>query len=276
MRCTLGTAVGLIAATIVGISFWTDVPPVVPPPTPAVAQEPPAETRPAANAEAVKRGSSAVDAKLDGRRQQLDFVEMPLKDVLEFLGDSNEIDILLNKRVLLDLDISEDLPVTLQVKRTAVTARTALDLVLEQVSNSLGYTVRDGLVYVTNKFDNDEIQVYNVRDLLASFPAATPPGPGGAPGGIGGAFPGGLGGEGGMGGGIGAPRPTSASPAGEALLTVIESTVMPDTWSTVGGSGSLAEFNGLLIVKQSQTVHREINQLLEMMREVDKRALPAR
>lgn len=275
MRCTVGTAVGLVAAAVVAISFWTEVPPVVPRPTPAVAQQPPAEARPAANPEPAKRGPSAVDVKLDGRRQQLDLLEMSLKDVLEYLGDSNEVDILLNKRVLVDLGISEDTPVTLQVKRTAVTARTALELILEQVSKDLGYTVRDGLVYVTNKFDNDEIQVYNVRDLLASFPA-TQPGPqgGGAPGMVGG----GLGGMGGMmaggEGGLGGTRPTSASPAGEALLSVIESTVMPDTWSAVGGSGSLAEFNGLLIVKQSQTVHREIKQLLEMMRDVDKRSLP--
>lgn len=75
------------------------------------------------------------------------------------------------------------------------------------------------------------------------------------------------------GGGFG-PASSSSSTAGAALLQVIDSTVLPDTWSVVGGSGTAAEFNGLLIVKQSQTVHREIKQLLEMMREVDRRTPP--
>src|SRR5688572_1710080 len=101
MRCTVGTAVGLVAAGIVAMSFWTEVPPVVPPPNQAVAQQPPAaDPRPAGGAETAKRGSSAVEAKLDGRRSQLDFVELPLKEVLEFLGDTNEVDILINQRVL--------------------------------------------------------------------------------------------------------------------------------------------------------------------------------
>lgn len=132
-----------------------------------------------------------------------------------------------------------------------MTARTALELVLEQVSDELGYTVRDGIIYVTQKYDNDEIQVYNVRDLLKGFriPQAAPRMPGGE------GMPGagmtmGADGAGWMGG---SGRAASAT-VGEALVRVIESTVFPETWSSAGGSGSLAEFNGLLVVKQSQTL----------------------
>jgi hypothetical protein len=270
MRCTLGTAAGLIAAGVVAVSFWTEVPPVAPGPAVAIAQQAPPKGAGQPASETTKpAGASAVEAKLDQRRLQLDFVETPLKDVLEFLSDAHEVDILLNKRVTEELGVAEETPITLQVKRTMVTARTALELVLEQVSSELGYTVRDGLVYVTKKYDSDEIQVYNVRDLLESFPSTTVGQPVVGPLVAGGLGHGGLGGEGGMG-------PTSASPAGQALAAVIESTVLPDTWSSVGGSGSLAEFNGLLIVKQSQTVHREIKQLLETMRDVAKRNPAAR
>ena len=283
MRCTIGTAVGLVAAGILVMSFWTEAPPVIPGPARAVAQQAAAPGgAPRPMGEAVKKpGASAIDAKLDSRRvPELNLVEMPLKDVLEFLSDANEVDILVNKRALEDLGIADDAPITLQVKRTAVTARTALELVLEQVSGDLGYTVRDGLVYITQKYDNDEIQVYNVRDLLKGFSSialtaagmgAAMPGPAGMPGGFGGGEGGAIGGLGGVGGGMAQTAPATA---GEALVRVIESTVFPDTWSSspVGGSGSLAEFNGLLIVKQSQTVHREIKLLLEMMREVDRQA----
>jgi len=57
---------------------------------------------------------------------------------------------------------------------------------------------------------------------------------------------------------------------GEALSSVITSTVQPESWDTNGGYGSIEEFNGLLVVRTAQNVHREIEQLLKMMREVAK------
>ena len=63
-------------------------------------------------------------------------------------------------------------------------------------------------------------------------------------------------------GGFGGPGDRTQS----ALVQVIVTTIHPNTWAEMGGEGSIAEFNGLLIVKHSQTVHREIHQLLTMMR----------
>ncbi|MCH7990261.1 MAG: hypothetical protein IID46_14060, partial [Planctomycetes bacterium] len=54
---------------------------------------------------------------------------------------------------------------------------------------------------------------------------------------------------------------------GEALIEVMTSTVLPDSWELNGGYGTIEEFNGLLVVRASQEVHREIKNLLEMMRE---------
>lgn len=264
MRCTLGTAAGLVAAVFLAATFW-QVPAPVLGPARAVAQQPaaaPDEITPKTKAVLKVSGKSAVEAKLDERRvPQLDFVEVPLKDALEFLSDASEVDILLNHHALQAVGVTPDLPITLQVKRTSLTARTALELVLEQASVELGFIVRDGLIYITKvvgKPSDDEIQVYNVRDILMSLPIATAANP----------FAAGVEGSGGSPGGGASSVPT---PAGGALLHVITSTIYPNTWDEVGGNGSLAEFNGLLIIKQSQTVHHEITRLLEMMRDVDQR-----
>ena len=53
---------------------------------------------------------------------------------------------------------------------------------------------------------------------------------------------------------------------GTPLTQVIRSTIRPSTWAEAGGEAGLAEYNGLLIVKAGQEVHREIEQLLQMMR----------
>jgi hypothetical protein len=45
----------------------------------------------------------------------------------------------------------------------------------------------------------------------------------------------------------------------------------PDGGRVSSGGGSVEEFNGLLVVRASQDVHREIKNLLEMMREAAKK-----
>ena len=58
--------------------------------------------------------------------------------------------------------------------------------------------------------------------------------------------------------------------AGDALVEVIIETTSGPWEEENGEGGTIKEFNGLLIVKQTQAVHREIKQLLEMMRAADR------
>jgi general secretion pathway protein D len=67
-------------------------------------------------------------------------------------------------------------------------------------------------------------------------------------------------GPGGLGGGTGADFDT--------LMDLISSTVAPDSWSDVGGTGSMAPFEGnlSLVISTTQEVHEEIVDLLEQLR----------
>lgn len=69
-----------------------------------------------------------------------------------------------------------------------------------------------------------------------------------------------VGGPGGLGGGTQADF--------EAIIELVTSTVAPQTWDAVGGSGSIKEFpnNLTLVISQTQEVHEQIVDLLEQLR----------
>jgi hypothetical protein len=270
MRCTLGTIVGMAAAILVVAAFWPSAAPV-PVNGVAIAQQPatsdPAavETRPAMSAADSRR--LAVEEKLNTRLKEVDFIDQNMADVLKYLSNAVQVDILVNKAFFEENGYSLDQPITLDIEHSDVAARTVLELCLEHFGGEVGYTIRDGLVYITRKYDADEIRVYNCRDLLGNAAGAAAMGMDPAMGmpGMGGMMPGGMGsaegGYGGLGGGMG-----MASAPVSGLGRVIVTTIHPETWTFSGGTGSIEELNGLLIVKHSQSVHREIKELLDQIR----------
>jgi len=58
--------------------------------------------------------------------------------------------------------------------------------------------------------------------------------------------------------------PTSNNP----LTEIIESVIEPQSWEASGGAGAIRSFNGLLIVRQSDRVHAQIEDLLAEMRSI--------
>jgi len=56
----------------------------------------------------------------------------------------------------------------------------------------------------------------------------------------------------------------------EMLTGVITTTVEPDTWSDVGGPGTISIYKDLLVVNQTDPVHRKIDELLRMLRDAEK------
>jgi hypothetical protein len=313
MRCTYGTAAALAAGLLIMTAFWpsTSQGPV---PARAVAQNVPTGgvaggLPPGIGAAAgVADNDQRVEAALAKRLPQVLFEEVSLEDVIRNLEEKLEIDILIDRQTLADENVALDQAVSLKVTRTQLTGRAALELVLEPLQ--LGFVVRDGLVIVTTGVkigESLDVQVYNVRDLIAfgaqggagvytssidqrspiAFasvesliaPLATAevsqPGPGmaggGAGGGAGGMMPPGMegaGGFGGMGGG-GTVHQTNS------LAQLIAITVDPDSWSDVGGPGSIVQYgDGLLVAKNTQKVHGKIRQLLTMLRESNREQGP--
>jgi hypothetical protein len=277
MRCTLGTIIGMAAAILLVASLWPDAAPVPVNRTAVAQQAKPADARqaePRRPVATVDARRAAVEEKLNTRLKEVNFVDQNMGDVFAYLADQVGVDILVNKSFFEESGYSLEQPITLKIEHTDVAARTVLELCLEHFDAAdVGYTIRDGLIYITRKYDADEIRVYNCRDLMGVAAGAAMGGDGAMPGGpagglgglgLGGGMPGGMGMEGGY-GGMGSGMDISNRPV-SGLARVIMTTIHPDTWALSGGTGSIEEFNGLLIVKHSQSVHREIKELLEQIR----------
>jgi len=248
-----------------------------------------------------------VEAALAKRLPQVSYVEVPLVDVLKSLEDKLDLDILIDEPALADESIALDVAVTFKVARTQLTGRAVLELILERHQLGFTIRDGLLMVTTLQKSGEAlDIQVYNVRDLnafgahwgavssaasdrpssaaFASVESLIAPlanaeisqlGPGGATGSTPGMMPGmpgggaggmapGMegGGFGGMGGHGGAVHQTNS------LAQLIAITIDPDSWSDVGGPGSIVQYgDGLLVAKNTQKVHGKIRQLLTMLRE---------
>jgi hypothetical protein len=183
--------------------------------------------------------------------------------------------------------------VTLKVNYTKLSAATAIELILERATGpgQLTYSIRDGLIYIQTTIasqDDLEIQVYNIRDILEGVKPIMRTVYPNLQGGFGGG--GGSGGgffqieddittsavlmqigqSGGMGGGQFAPanfKPATIEISAAEALTEVISGSTGGPWMKIDGSGgTIEEFDGLFVIRQTQKAHREIKQLLDTLR----------
>ena len=164
---------------------------------------------------------------------QLEFVETPLKDVIDYLKDLHHIEIELDTAALKEAGVDDSTPVTKNLK--GISLRSALKLVLDELQ--LKWVIHNEVLLITSpaKAESDEYMVtkaYPVGDFV------TPDRDGGV----------------------------DFQPL-EDLLT---NTVATKTWTENGGTGSMSHMivgnRLLLVLSQTQEVHEEIEDTLEMLR----------
>jgi len=290
MRYSLGS-IAIITATFVLAAFYWPAQ-RHDPTTLVIAQAPPEATTSQALLKGITNQQKdealdedlrrQVEKKLSQRDVPMRFEEMPLSDVLEYLGDQLDLDFVIDRKYLDESGIPYDTPITLKLRAQSATVRTSLELMFRQFGE-LSYVIRDGVVLITSPEEGLEVQVYDCRDLLANVKvdsASVGSGVVGGPlGGMaaGAADAGGLGGgAGGLGGGgIGVFTGEATSPAAIALLNVIKSASGEQWLTTDGSGGTITEFDGLVIVRHSQRAHRSIEDLLTKMREKKARTASA-
>jgi hypothetical protein len=229
-----------------------------------------------------------VEEKLSRRDVPVAFQEVPLGDVFEFLSEALDVDFVLDMSYLSDNGVDPDVPISLKLRTQSVTVRTILELVLHQTQTSLSYVIRDGVILITSPEQGFEVQVYDCRDLLANVKIESQAGFGGPLNPTGGAgmfsvapevgaalcmqlgspVPSGLGGNGGLGGGgMGTSGTAATSAAAWALINVIMAATGDEWLDRDGSGGTITEFDGLLVVRHSQSAHRNIEDLLVKLRE---------
>ncbi|MEI8376552.1 MAG: VWA domain-containing protein, partial [Planctomycetota bacterium] len=133
---------------------------------------------------------------------QIEFVETPLKDVVDYLKDLHHIEIQLDSAALKEAGVEESTQVTKNLK--GISLRSALKLMLDELQ--LKYVVHNEVLLITSptKAESDEYmttKVYPVADLVLPIKESGFQGGFGGLGGMGGGMGGMGGGMGGMGGG---------------------------------------------------------------------------
>ncbi|MDZ4687886.1 MAG: permease prefix domain 1-containing protein, partial [Planctomycetaceae bacterium] len=208
MRYSLGSAVVIATTFVMAAFYWP-----ANRPEPALqlqAQDAPRTTdvgspharKPSdlVSAQASKTASIRDDltAKLEFRDFELKLDDVPWPEAIQFLSDVSDVDVLVDRRYVEESGVAMETPVQLKARPGALSVRSAMELILEQVAGmQLAYAVRDGVILISSPDNAYENRVYDCRDLLEGVVVHQP---GGVVGG-GGGFGGGGGGFGGGGAG---------------------------------------------------------------------------
>ena len=156
-----------------------------------------------------------------------------MKDVVDYLKDLHHIEIQLDSAALKEAGVDESTPMTKNLK--GISLRSALKLMLDELQ--LKYVIHNDVLLITSpaKAESDEYMVtraYPVEDLVV-------------------------------------PDPDGAVDI-QPLKDLLTNTVATKTWVDNGGTGNLSEMivgnRVLLVISQTQEVHEEIEDALEMLR----------
>ncbi|MGC8559272.1 MAG: type II secretion system protein GspD [Phycisphaerae bacterium] len=214
--------------------------------------------------------------------------QQPFSDVVNLLRRETGANIVVNWNALANAGVQKQTPISLQLSN--VPFEKILSLVLQEAAGSggtpLAYSIDQGVITISTKSQLAHqmvIRLYNISDLLVQAPNFT-----NAPtfnlssatqnstsqvSSQGGGGIGNIGGGGSIfqqnnSGGMGQQQGKSRSSMVREITSLIEKTVDPNSWAaTGGGTGSIRELNGQLVVSQTPTNQSKIAALLQKLRE---------
>ena len=185
-----------------------------------------------------KAPASQVDAALLGP-VQVDFHGMTLWEAVEQVAEVHQIRVLVDNAALADAGVADDLLLRSSPKVVlqdgsleALSLASALDRVLGP--HKLSWFVDDGVLQVTSLEQAEarmQLKVYDVAYILRSKDASREP-----------------------------------HVDEDRLADSIVHLVRPESWLESGGAGVVEVVNGLLIVRQNYSAHREIDAILTQLR----------
>jgi type II secretory pathway component GspD/PulD (secretin) len=254
-----------------------------------------------ADRKALPKDGYSFDVKTEKEREierrlalpiSLDFKDTPLKQVIDDLRDLTGINIVADMAALEEENISLDRPVSMHLE--GISTKSALNLVLHQAH--LIYVIKDEVLQITTEAHARGKLVsrtYQVADLVIPVENAQTPSysnlekildPQNARSMISGATP--INNPNGLRNGtpVGNASMTSSPPVGagsaanggrapgatieDLLIKVITSTIKPESWSDMGGPGTIEYFPlGLaLVVTQTPDIQEQVAELLQALR----------
>ena len=237
-----------------------------------------------------------IERALDERRLTLGLNNISLKDCIEeikqYVGGLN---ILIDDKALQEAGIRQDLPITMPVNDMSL--RSALTHLLKKAN--LKFVVQNEAILITTEAyvrGNPEVWTHNVADLVIPVPNKRspygdiidarnektkndqlrgggyyPPTPYQVPGGLAGGQPIGAGPGGYQSSGYSGDQFKAPERMEELLIKLITSTIAPESWSDVGGKGTIQFFpigNALVVGQQTPDIQEQIVALLAALRKL--------
>lgn len=229
------------------------------------------------------RGPNTVQL-LNQRIPEVSFSEAPLEQVIGWLGEFTNFNVIVRWENLEEMGIDRDRPISLTVRNLRLTQ--VLWMILNEAAGTdirLAYRASGNLLIISTEDDLGRemiTRVYDISDLLVVVPRftnapvldpgqalqqvaqAAQAGGGGFGGGGGGGAGGGQLFQGGQ-----QQQQEDNTQGGEQLIQqiiqLITQTVEPDSWAENGGRGTIVSFNRLLVVHNTPLVHQQIGGYIE-------------
>jgi beta-lactamase regulating signal transducer with metallopeptidase domain len=180
--------------------------------------------------------------QLDRKLPEVNFDAVAFSDVVDFLRDVTSANIFVDWRALEAAGIDRNAPVTARLRD--ISFKDAMTLILRGISHELTFTGRNGVLQIeiadegAGRPAQTVVRAYEVDDLIGM---------------------------------AGNPKGAAAE-----LAKVVTGTVKPDYWrDPAGGPGTVSAFGNKLIVTASEPVHRQVAELLKVLREPPKDAVKA-
>lgn len=126
---------------------------------------------------AVERNQSPAEEKiqeaLDSANGPMEFIDLELRDAIDFFAQSLQIPVLINEQALTDIGYSTDEPINFMIDAKSITNRDALELMLSPLD--LTYVIKNSVLVITSIEEastETETRVYDVRPLQIQDPDA--------------------------------------------------------------------------------------------------------
>jgi hypothetical protein len=226
---------------------------------------------------AVNIGASAAPATpatlklLNQRIPETTFSEAPFEQVMDWLAELTQVNVIVRWQKLEDAGIPRDKPVTIKAKNLHLSQ--VLWMIMNEAGGSdvkLAYRATGNMIVLSTEEDLGQemvVRVYDVSDLLVNVPTFTnaarlDPGQALNQLGQGGGTGGGGGGSSQLfetGQGNNQNQQQNAQGLGmDQLIKLITDVIEPNSWTQNGGTGTIQPFGNHLIVRNNILVHQQL------------------
>ncbi len=247
--CSLLTHVTLVTTLIIAPHHGAMVLIAAEPPAVAsVGFSNPISLEPVSSAQLEPITAEQIREKLASTLVRVEFTETSIQDALTFISDQIAVEFIgfgPLKQAFAEEGIA-DVPINLVIKQRPITAKMALDLIIEETSRyfptGMYYTIQEGMIQLKVGKGDFQTKIINCRSWLSRVEPEKD-----------------------------ADNAVTSTP-GQTLVDILRNTVAPNSWQdSGGGQGAIREFGGLLIVRQTAAVHEQVDQLIaEIAQEIEK------